>query len=420
MFMGEPNVEKLAEKASIDIEDTQKAFLYKNDSSLKKARLLFSLMTIAPLVKIGTRITPFLIKSGLPVKKLIKNTLFEQFVGGESLQDTIPVCKLLGNYKVDVILDYGVEGGEYDDATCDQATEEFINVIKFASTQNNIPFISIKITGLTSFSLLEKINHLIKSNDRWSVFGMATIIADEMTEEDRSNLKKLIERIEKICQTANERGIGILIDAEESWIQDAIDHVAHNMMKKYNIEKAVVYNTIQLYRHDRLQFLHDAIEDAKTNQYKLAVKLVRGAYLEKETSRANELGYENPMQINKKATDRDYNAAVSLCLKNINSISSIVASHNEESNLRAAHYIQGNDIPTDHSNLHFSQLYGMSDNLTFNLADAGFNVSKYLPFGKIEDVIPYLMRRAQENSSIAGQTGRELSLIRKECQRRGI
>ena len=407
-------------KPSINIEDTKKAFEYKSDQSLKKARLLFSLMTITPLVKIGTRLTPFLIKSGLPVKNLIKNTLFEQFVGGESLEKTAAVCNLLAKYKVDVILDYGIEGGEYNDEECDKATEEFISVINFASTQSNIPFVSIKITGLVSFSLLETVNKIIQSKNNISIFSNPSEITDQLDQEDKFSWKKLINRIDSVCQAAKETRIGILIDAEESWIQDAIDHVAQCMMKKYNTGKAVVYNTIQLYRHDRLQFLHDSIADAETQHYLLAVKLVRGAYLEKETRRSTELGYTNPLQKNKEDSDRDYNAAVSLCLKNINSISTIVASHNEESNLVAANYILENDIPTDHHNLHFSQLYGMSDHLTFNLADAGFNVSKYLPFGKVENVVPYLMRRAQENSAIAGQTGRELSLINKECKRRRI
>ncbi|MFN5422769.1 MAG: proline dehydrogenase family protein [bacterium] len=418
--MSQPTFEKYNGKARIDTEDTEKAFVYKDDKSLKKSRLLFSLMTIAPLVKLGTHLTPFLIKSGLPLKKLIKKTLFEQFVGGESLEETIPVCKLLGKFKVDVILDYGIEGGEYDDPTCDLATEEFIKVIRFASTQNNIPFISIKITGLTTFSLLEKINVLINPNHNINIFGNSTDITKSLSQDDKIACEKLFNRLDNICKNASESGIGILIDAEESWIQDTIDHVTHTMMKKYNTEKAIVYNTIQLYRHDRLQLLRDAIENAEKENYKLAVKLVRGAYLEKETKRAKELGYMNPLQKNKEATDQDYDAAVLLCLKKFNSISTIIASHNEKSNLLAATYIDENKIPSNHHNIHFSQLYGMSDNLTFNLADAGCNVSKYLPFGKVEDVIPYLMRRAQENSSIAGQTGRELELIKKECIRRGI
>ncbi len=418
--MSEYKQDKTINGVAIDFNNTQKAFEYKDNQSLKKARLLFSLMTVTPLVKIGTYITPLLIRSGLPVKTLIKKTLFEQFVGGETLENTAQVCKLLEKYHVDVILDYGIEGGEYTDEACDQATEEFIRVIRFASKNKNIPFISIKITGLTSISLLEVMNQRVMQNGFSDIMARSFDAINRSSEEDGKNWEKLLSRIDRICQTATETGIGILIDAEESWIQNAIDHITHAMMIKYNTKKAIVYNTIQLYRSDRLQFLHNAIEHAESKQYTLGVKLVRGAYLEKETTRANEMGYDNPLQKNKESTDRDYDNALSVCLKKIDSISTIVASHNEKSNLLAASYIKESKIPANHPNLHFSQLYGMSDNLTFNLADAGFNVSKYLPFGQIKDVIPYLMRRAQENSSIAGQTGRELSLIKKECKRRGI
>ena len=413
-------LDKRQKTKEINFNNTQKAFQYKSDGSLKKARLLFNIMTITPLVKLGIRLTPLLIKSGFPFKKLIKNTLFEQFVGGEALEETIPVCNRLGNYKVDVILDYGIEGGEYEDAICDLRTQEFIEVIRFASTQRNIPFISIKITGLTTFSLLEKINVLINPTHDLNIFNQRSNIMNLLSHEDKIAWEKLINRLDNICKTAAGSGIGILIDAEESWVQDSIDLVSHLMMRKFNKHKAIVYNTIQLYRHDRLQFLENSIEDSIKKDYKLAVKLVRGAYLEKETRRSEELGYTNPLNQRKEATDYEYDTSVSICLKSYNSIATIIASHNEKSNLQAAEYMYENQIPVDHPNIHFSQLYGMSDNLTFNLADAGFNVSKYLPFGKVEDIIPYLMRRAEENSSIAGQTGRELALIKKECVRRGI
>jgi proline dehydrogenase len=403
----------------LDFNNTEKAFGYKKDYALKKAKLLFWIMGFAPLVKIGTLITPFLIKSGFPIKKLIRHTLFEQFVGGESLEKTIDVCNQLEQYRVQVILDYGVEGGEYDNQQYDQAAEEFIKVINYAVTKRNIPFVSIKITGLVSFELLERINKQGATKSSYALTYVNDSL-EQLDSNDKNNWEKLMLRVDEIFKTASELGIGVMFDAEESWIQDPIDFIAIAMMNKYNIKKAVVYNTMQLYRSNRLEFMKAGFEHAKKEGYQFGVKLVRGAYLEKETVRSHKMGYPNPIQQNKKATDRDYNAAVQLCLENIETVSTIIASHNENSNLTAATYVVGRGIPTNHPNLNFSQLYGMSDHITFNLADAGFNVSKYLPFGPIEEVIPYLLRRAQENSSIAGQPGRELDLLKKECLRRGI
>jgi proline dehydrogenase len=406
-------------KVQVNFDDTRKAFSYKNDVELKKAKFLFNIMQCGPLVKIGSLLTPFLIKSGFPIKKLIKKTIFEQFVGGESLEKTSPVCEKLEKYHVDVILDYGIEGGEYTDNKYDEATQEFIKVIDYAALRRNIPFISIKVTGISSISLLEKLNISIGKTQKKDIFTDFDFSLSSLNESDTIDWRKLIERMKLICAEANKTGIGVMIDAEESWIQDPIDYIARLMMKEYNQEKTVVFNTIQFYRTDRLSFLKLSAEHAEKNNYSLGVKLVRGAYMEKETKRALKIGYTNPIQISKKNTDNDYNLAVSFCLNNISNIKTIVASHNEKSNLDAANFMLEKQNPK-HPNLHFSQLYGMSDNLTFNLADAGFNVSKYLPFGPLEEVVPYLMRRAQENSSISGQTTRELDLIKKECIRRNL
>lgn len=404
----------------INFENTEKSFSYKKDKELKKAQFLFNLMRFSPLVKIGASITPFLIKSGLPVKKIIKNTIFNQFVGGESLSKTAEVCNKLEQYNVQVILDYGIEGGEYDDNKYNQATEEFIRVIKYSSTKKNIPFISIKVTGLVSFSLLEKLNITIGKNNEKNIFSNFENFIKILSTEELLGWQKLLSRMHRICITASELEIGVMIDAEESWVQDPIDYIAVLMMKEYNLKKTIVYNTIQLYRSDRLNFLKKSGDHAQANDYFLGVKLVRGAYMEKEKKRAQKLKYNNPIQKTKTATDKDYDEAVDYCISRIDKISSILASHNENSNLLAAKLMNSKEIPQNHNHFHFSQLYGMSDNLTFNLADAGFSVSKYLPFGPIEQVIPYLMRRAQENSSISGQTTRELDLINAECKRRGI
>jgi len=403
----------------ISFDDTAKAFAYKSDKDLKKARFLFSSMGYENLVKIGTAITPWFIKVGLPIKGLIRNTIFKQFVGGESLSETSVVAKQLGKYGVDVILDYGVEGGDYGEEGLDHACDEFIRVIEYAATQPNIPFMSIKVTGIARFGLLEKLDKSVEENPgslmKRYVKALETLSADEEKEWQRVH-----ERMKRICKTAAEKRIGVLVDAEETWIQDPVDVLTILMMVQFNTTNAVVYNTIQLYRHDRLRFLKDSFEAAEEKNFILGAKLVRGAYMEKERRRAAELNYASPIQESKDATDNDYNTALAFCVQHIDRIAFIVASHNENSNLYTTQLLQQKDLPLNHPHVHFSQLYGMSDNITFNLADAGCKVSKYLPFGPIKDVIPYLMRRAQENSSVSGQTGRELGLIKKEMQRRKI
>ncbi|GAC1380168.1 MAG: proline dehydrogenase family protein [Ginsengibacter sp.] len=398
----------------ISFENTQHAFAYKSDKELKEAKFLFSSMGLGWLVKVGTRITPLAIKAHLPIKGLLRNTIFKQFVGGETLEQTQPVAKKLGDYNVEVILDYGVEGKDGEE-NFDHATDAFINVINYAATQKNIPFISVKLTGFARFGLLEKLNENIPNED--ALTGQINL--SKLTFVEKEEWKKVVERMEKICDTALSNNIGVLIDAEESWIQQPVDALTMQMMKKYNTEAAVLYNTIQLYRHDRLSFLKETINVAK-GSFIPGLKIVRGAYMEKERKRALSKGYKSPIQPNKLSTDRDYNEAVSFCIEHLKNLRLIIASHNEYSNLYATHLLAVNNDDHNHPHIHFSQLYGMSDNITFNLAKAGLSVSKYLPFGPINDVIPYLMRRAQENSSVSGQTGRELNLIQKELKRRRV
>lgn len=399
---------------SLSFDNTENAFAYKSDKALRKAHFLFSSMGYASLVKIGTRITPWAIRVGLPVKGLIRNTLFEQFVGGETLEETAKVADLLGQYNVNVILDYGVEGGDHGEEGLDHSCNEFIKVINYAATQPNIPFMSIKVTGLARFGLLEKLD--AASHARSGFEGK--VHTELLDKNEFAEWERVVARMDRICSTAAEKNVGVLVDAEESWIQDPVDAITMQMMEKYNRSKAVVYNTIQLYRHDRLQFLKDSYQQAEEKQFILGAKLVRGAYMEKERKRAEEMKYPSPIQPNKEATDRDYNLGVEFCIKHLERIALIVASHNEYSNLHATRLLQENGLALNHHHIHFSQLYGMSDNITFNLAKAGCPVSKYLPFGPIEEVVPYLMRRAQENSSVAGQTGRELGLIKTEIKRR--
>jgi proline dehydrogenase len=401
----------------ISFDNTKNAFEYKSDKELKKADFLFTSMGYSFLVTWGTKLTPWAIRAGLPVKGIIRKTIFSQFVGGETLEETAPVAKKLSEYHVQVILDYGVEGGEEGEEGFDHACDEFIRVIDYAASQPNIPFMSIKVTGFARYGLLEKLDHSVELNPG-SLMKRYSKAVEALTAEEKEEWKRVHLRMARICREAAEKNVGVLVDAEETWIQDPVDVLTILMMEQFNKEKTIVFNTIQLYRHDRLQFLHDSFEAAEGRNFILGAKLVRGAYMEKERKRAAEMGYPSPIQPDKRATDRDYNEALELCIEHIDRVSLIIASHNEFSNLYATELMEKKKLPLHHPHIHFSQLYGMSDNITFNLAKAGCAVSKYLPFGPIRDVIPYLMRRAQENSSMSGQTGRELGLIKKELARR--
>jgi len=400
----------------ISFDNTENAFAYKSDKDLKSAQFLFKTMTYQALVKLGTRITPWAIRSGLPVRGLIRSTIFKQFVGGETLQETAAVAKKLGEYGVQVILDYGVEGGHNEEAF-DHSTDEFIRVINYAATQANIPYMSVKVTGIARFGLLQKLDHSVERN-AGSLMNRFAKALESLTAEEKMEWQKIQDRLLRICSTAAEKNIGVFIDAEETWVQDPVDVITILMMERFNKTQVVVYNTLQLYRHDRLAFLKDSYEAALQRNFILGTKLVRGAYMEKERQRATEMDYPSPIQPDKEATDRDFNGAIQFCIDHIDQIALVVASHNEYSNLFTTQLLQQKGLPLNHEHVHFSQLYGMSDNITFNLAKVGCHVSKYLPFGPIKDVIPYLMRRAQENTSVKGQTGRELGLIKKEISRR--
>ena len=407
------------EQPKISFDNTEYAFAAKTNKELKKAHFLFSAMGKPWLVKMGLNLTPLAIRWKIPLtKSTIRNTIFQQFVGGETLEETAKVADKLEQYKVQVILDYGVEGKEGEENFA-HASDEFKKVIGYAATQANIPFMSIKITGFARFALLEKIDAAMHSVGGTLMKRYLTSV-EQLSVEEKEEWHRVRLRVLQICELAAAKNIGVLIDAEETWIQDPVDALTMLMMDTFNKNRAVVYNTLQLYRHDRLQFLKDSYAAAAGRNFILGAKLVRGAYMEKERRRAAEMQYPSPIQPDKISCDNDYNAAVEFCVSYIDKISLIVASHNEYSNLLTTELLDKNGLPHDHKHVHFSQLYGMSDNITFNLAKAGCSVSKYLPFGPLKDVIPYLMRRAQENSSVSGQTGRELGLIKKEMKRRGM
>ncbi len=386
----------------LSFDNTEIAFRYRNDKELKRAHFLFSAISSPFISSVGMKMTQWAINWHLPVKGLIRNTIFKQFCGGENINEAAATAAVLGHYSVDAALDYGVEGKQ-DEAEFDHAVPEFIKAGEYAASQKNIPFIPVKITGFGRFALLEKIHSAI-----------------ELSAGEKAEWERIKQRIDKICNAASQCGSMILIDAEESWIQGPVDELADTMMARYNTGRIVVFNTFQLYRHDRLQFLKVSHQKAIEGKYLLGAKLVRGAYMEKERLRAAQKGYESPIQKDKAATDHDYDVAVSYCIDHLDTLAVFIGTHNENSCMKAVAYMKAKHIEPGNGHVFFSQLYGMSDNLTFNLADAGYHVSKYLPYGPVRDVVPYLMRRARENTSVAGQTGRELSLIKKEMARRGL
>jgi len=386
----------------VSFSNTEIAFASKSNRQLKKANFLFSTMGNPSITKIGTWFLNASLKLRLPVKGLIKNTIFQQFCGGESIPECAITTQVLDKYNIGTILDYSVEG-KHSAADFERTEREILKTIATANGNQHIPFCVFKITGICRFPLLERLNQEI-----------------ELSPREREEAKLLHDRVYRICKAAHEADTPIFIDAEESWIQDAIDRIATTMMSQFNKEKAIVFNTVQLYRHDRLAFLKEAHAKAKDGGYLLGVKLVRGAYMEKERARAAEMEYASPIQPNKAASDADFNQALEYCVANIESIAFCAGSHNEESNLLLTELLTKANIDHNHPHVYFAQLFGMSDHISFNLSADGYNVAKYVPYGPIAEVIPYLTRRAEENTSVAGQTSRELKLIQTEMKRRGI
>jgi proline dehydrogenase len=387
-------------RQSLSFENTEIAFKGKNTADLNRAYWLFKLVSSNTLVKLGTPITNLALKIGLPIKGVIRDTIFKHFCGGETIEDCEKTIQTLADKGVGTILDYSVEGEETEDifdATC----EEILKTVNRAKGDPNIPFSVFKPTGLGRFELFEKIN-----------------AKDPLTEAEEKEFQRIKNRIDRICSASFNANISLLIDAEHSWIQDTIDDIAREMMQKYNREKPVIYNTYQIYRNDKLASLKADFYYARTTNFYLGAKLVRGAYMEIERKRAQEMGYPSPIHSTKKATDQDYNDAILFCLDNIDRIAFMAGTHNEESSLLLANEMDKRNIEHTNPHIFFAQLLGMSDNLSFNLSASGYKVAKYMPYGPIQAVMPYLFRRAQENTSVAGQTGRELSLIIKEKKRR--
>ncbi len=386
----------------ISFDNTQIAFSGMSNADLNRAYWLFKVINVNFLVKIGPPITNFAVKIGLPITPIIRATIFKHFCGGESISNCSNTIQHLGKYNIGTILDYSVEG-EATEAAFDATCLETIETIKRAKGDKNIPFSVFKVTGLARFALLEKLD------------AKADLNFEEIKEYERVK-----DRVRKICQAAYDADVRIFIDAEETWIQDTIDQLAMDMMRLFNKEKVIVYNTIQFYRHDRLAFLKKSYEQLLGEGLHIGIKLVRGAYMEKERKRAMEMGYESPIQPDKTASDRDYDAGLKFCLEHIDRMAICAGTHNEHSSRLLMNLMTEKGLAKNDHRIYFSQLLGMSDNLSYNLADAGYNVAKYVPYGPVKSVLPYLFRRAQENTAIAGQMGRELSLIVKEKKRREL
>jgi proline dehydrogenase len=387
----------------ISFENTEIAFKSKTSKDLKRAFWLFKIISFPTFVKFGKVATNFALKLHLPVSKIIKSTIFRQFCGGETIGECDSVIQKMGEFGVGTILDYSVEGKTSED-NFDQTVNVIIQTLERGKSDENIPFGVFKLTGIARFELLEKVSKKFH----------------QFSEREKKEIETIVNRIDRICKAAFEANVPVFMDAEESWIQDAIDQWAFEMMLKYNKERAIVFNTIQMYRHDRLEFLKACFESAKENNVKYGVKLVRGAYMEKERNRAANLGYPSPIQNNKAATDRDYNLALEFIVSHADSFALCAGTHNEESSRCLTELLDKHKIELSDNRFYFAQLLGMSDHISYNLAEGGFNVAKYVPFGPVREVMPYLLRRADENTSVAGQTGRELSLIIKELRRRKV
>ncbi|ULC58260.1 proline dehydrogenase family protein [Flaviramulus sp. BrNp1-15] len=381
-------------------DNTEIAFSLKSDSELERAYFLFKMISIEPLVRIGTAATNFAIKANLPIEGLIRSTVFDHFCGGVNEEDCLPVIEKMYTKGVSSVLDYSVEG-KANEKDFDAARDMIIKIIEFAKDNDAMPIAVFKPTGFGRLGLYEKIGK-----------------GETLSENEKEEWNNVFNRFDAVCRKAKEHDVAVLIDAEESWMQDACDNLVTDMMQKYNTEKAIVFNTLQMYRHDRIAFLEEEHKKAKAQNYFLGYKLVRGAYMEKENERAEEKGYPTPICESKFATDQNFNNAVKYMMNNLDCMSLFAGTHNEDSSYLLMRLMEELGLENNDSRIWSGQLYGMSDHISFNLANKGYNVAKYIPFGPVKDVMPYLIRRAEENTSVAGQTGRELALLTREKKRR--
>lgn len=382
--------------------NTENAFSLKSDSELERAYFLFKLIANQPLVRIGTAVTNFALKANLPVEGLIRATVFDHFCGGTSESDCLPIIDKMYTKGVSSVLDYSVEGAEKEQVY-DQCFDRVCSLLAFVKLKKSIPFAVFKPTGYGRLSLYEKISQ-----------------KQPVTSLEQEEWQRVVDRFQKTCKLAHDLGVMLLIDAEESWIQPAVDALVEQMMERFNKERTLIFNTFQMYRWDRLDYMKQVLDRATAQGFYVGVKLVRGAYLEKENERALERDYPTPICATKNETDANYNAGINFCMQHLDCMDVFIGTHNEASTQYILQKMSSQNIPNNDSRIWFGQLYGMSDHISYNLSVLGYQVAKYLPFGPVKDVMPYLIRRAEENTSVAGQTNRELELIRAERKRRKI
>ncbi|MCI2228153.1 proline dehydrogenase family protein [Polaribacter sp. MSW13] len=383
-------------------DNTEVAFTLKSDSQLERAYFLFKMIQNQPMVRIGTAVTNFALKAHLPVEGLIRSTVFDHFCGGVTEDDCLPVIdKMFDEGKVHSVLDYSVEGKE-EEASFDDALDKILKIIDFCDEKEAIPYAVFKPTGFGRITLYQKLSE-----------------GKTLTTEEQEEWNRVVARFHKVCKAALQKDIPLLIDAEESWMQKAADELIEELMEIYNKEKAIVFNTLQMYRHDRMDYLKDLHQKAYQKDFYIGIKVVRGAYMEKERLRAEEKGYPSPICKDKNATDINYDTAIKYMMEHPK-MALFAGTHNEESSYLVMELAKKYGIKENDKRLWFGQLYGMSDHISFNLANQGYNVAKYLPFGPVRDVMPYLIRRAEENTSVAGQTSRELNLLKTERKRRKL
>ena len=382
--------------------NTEVAFALKSDSQLERAYFLFRMIKSEPLVRIGTAATKFALKSHLPVEGLIRATVFDHFCGGVTEEDCMSTIDMMYTKNVHSVLDYSVEGKE-EEEQFDKAKKKTLKIINFVEEKDAIPFSVFKPTGFGRLAIYQK-----KTENK------------KLTPSEQEEWDRIVERYEAVAKASFDKNIPLLIDAEESWMQTAADDLIESLMEKYNKEKVIVFGTLQLYRHDRLEYLKGLHERAKQKGFKIGMKLVRGAYMEKERERAIDKGYADPICKDKASTDKNYNIVLNYMFDNLDDMAIFNGTHNEDSSYLMMDLIDRSKYSKTDSRLWFGQLYGMSDNISYNIAKEGYNVAKYLPFGPVKDVMPYLIRRAEENTSVAGQTNRELELIGAERKRRKL
>ena len=383
-------------------DNTEVAFALKSDSQLERAYFLFRMIQNEPMVRIGSAVTNFALKAHLPIEGLIRSTVFDHFCGGVTEEDCLPIIdNMYNNGNVHSVLDYSVEGKD-EEASFDGALEKILKILNFCEEKKSIPYAVFKPTGFGRFALYQKISE-----------------GKELSESEKQEWSRVEARFHKVCKSALKKDVPLLIDAEESWMQKAADDLIEELMATYNKEKAIVFNTLQMYRHDRMEYLKQLHQKAHQEGFHIGMKVVRGAYMEKERERAKEKGYPSPICENKLATDENYDNAIRYMMEHKN-MALFAGTHNEESSYLLMELAKQYGIKNDDKRLWFGQLFGMSDHISYNLANEGYNVAKYLPFGPVRDVMPYLIRRAEENTSVAGQTSRELNLLKTERKRRKL